>query len=108
MAITVRCVPAFGSGGNVVGSVGPSQQPTKVYQAAGGSVIDCALGEEATLVSQGFIVLCFSGAAATRRASTPGGYFRPGQLWLDTDSAGQGIIVFDGATRRAPTGAAVA
>jgi hypothetical protein len=109
--VNVRMIPAFGSGAVVAASVGPSQSPTRSYAASGGQVIDAVGamdGDASVLSSAGFISVCLSGTAATRRASTPGGFFRPGAQWLDTDNPAQGIIVFDGATWRAPTGAAVA
>jgi hypothetical protein len=107
MAMTFRMLPAV-SGGSAVGAVGPSQSPTRSYSCASGSAVDVTMGDETVLVSQDFIPVCLSGSASTRRASTPPNYFRVGQFWLDTDNTAQGILVYDGATWRLPTGAAVA
>jgi hypothetical protein len=110
--VTVRMLPAFGSGGVTTGTVGPSQQPLRSYSASGGQTIDATgdmSGDAAVLSSSGlFLAFCLSGTAATRRASTPSNFFKPGVLWLDTDNTAQGVILFDGATWRLPTGAAVA
>jgi hypothetical protein len=109
--VNVRMLPANASGGQVVGSVGPSQQPLRSYAASGGQTIDAVGGldgDAAVLASSGlFLAFCLSGTAATRRASTPSNYFKPGTLWLDTDSLSQGVIMWDGLTWRLPTGSAV-
>jgi hypothetical protein len=109
--VTTRMLPANASGGTVSGSLGPAQQPTKVVSCAVGSAVDVAgfgdASEANALVSQGFVSVCASGTAATRRSLTPGGNVKAGTLWLDVDNTSQGVIVFDGLAWRLPTGVAV-
>jgi hypothetical protein len=104
-------LPINSSGGVVTGALGPSQTPTKVYTCTVGSTIDVAgppwAGEADALTQQDFAVVGASGTSATRQASTTGGYYKAGTLFVDTTLAL--VLMFDGLVWRNPvTGAAVA
>jgi hypothetical protein len=110
MALTTRMLPANAVGGAVVGFAGAgSQDPSRrSYSASAGQFIDASGPPDAdasVLASQGFIPICASGTTVQRNQLSPGGYFRPGTLYLDTVLAK--IVCWDGLNWRDPVTAAV-